>query len=120
LRKHALLHGRRADIRSGSFDDPIGNMQRFADQGTDLVVSLDLFDAYAPALETVLRGDREGRLRGLADSFRQRLALSLERAASVPQVLVALLHRLGNAATGDPSDPVDEAIATFNRIIADE
>ena len=51
LRKHALLHGSRAAIRTGTFGDHLGNIKRFVAEGVDAVILIDFFDAVLPAFE---------------------------------------------------------------------
>src|SRR5712672_1289440 len=51
LRKHALLHGARATVRTGTFGDHLGNIRRFAAEGVDVLILVDFFDAFLPAFE---------------------------------------------------------------------
>lgn len=119
LRKQAVLHGQRADVRVGAFDDHLGNAKRFVADGCDAIIVLDLFDAFQPALEARLSGMGAAELAEQADRYRYELALMLQEAAGIKDVFVSRLHRLSPPPSGPP-DPIDRAVALFDEVIVEE
>jgi FkbH-like protein len=120
LRKQALLHGHRAQVQVGDFGDHPGNMKRFAADGTDAVILLDLFDAFVPAFESRIPLLGQDFLEAHAERFRSELAWTLSEARGVKHVFVSLLHRLSPPTAGSPSDEVDGVVAAFNDVITSE
>lgn len=120
LRKQALLHGHRAHIQVGDFGDHLGNMQRFATDGTDAVILLDLLDAFMPAFESRIPLLGQDVVAAHAERLRSELALTLSEARGIKHVFVSLVHRLSLPNAGSASDEVDEAVTTFNDVITDE
>ena len=94
LRKQALLHGHCAQIRTGDFGDHLGNMKRFAADGTDAVILLNLLDAFMPAFESRIALLGQDVVAAQVDRFRSELALTLSEAHGIKHVFVALVHRL--------------------------
>jgi len=120
LRKQALLHGYRAVIRGGDFGDHIGNVKRFAADGVDAVLLLNLLDALMPALESRIPLLEKGALEAQVDRFRNELAVALSEARPIKHVFVSLVHRLWPPRPGCVSDEVDAAVTAFNDAIKDE
>ena len=119
LRKQALLHGHRAQVQVGDFGDHPGNVRRFAADGIDAVILLDLFDAFVPAFESRIPLFGQDVVEAHAERFRSELALTLSEARGVKHVFVSLLHRLSPPNAGSASDEVDGAVAAFNDAITD-
>lgn len=119
LRKQAVLHGRRAEIRSGSFGDHVGNVKRFAAEGVDAVVLLDLFDAFLPAFEARISELGAEHVAAQAERYRGELALTLQEARGIKDVFIARVHRLSPPGSGGP-DPIDQAVAAFDEVIVEE
>jgi FkbH-like protein len=120
LRKQALLHGHCAQIRTGDFGDHLGNMKRFAADGTDAVILLNLLDAFMPAFESRIALLGQDVVAAQVDRFRSELALTLSEAHGIKHVFVALVHRLSPPRPGSVADTVDAAVMTFNDAIREE
>ena len=54
LRKYGLLHGSKIDLVFGNYDDPIGDIDLFAQAGVEQIVLLPFFDNLLPSLESQL------------------------------------------------------------------
>jgi hypothetical protein len=119
LRKHAVLHARRAEVRMGDFGDHLGNIERFVEAGVDAIVLLDLFDAFAPAFEARITELGADGVRAQAERYRGELALAFEKARGIRDVFVALAHRMSPPAAGGP-DEVDRAVALFEQVVTEE
>lgn len=120
LRKQALLHGHRAQIQVGNYGDHLGNAKRFAADGTDAMILLDLFDAFMPAFESRIPLLGQDVVGANADRFRSELALTLSESRGIKHVFVSLVHRLSPPNAGSASDKVDAGVAAFNDAITDE
>ena len=120
LRREALLHGQRAAIAVGTFDEPLGNARRFAADGLDAVVLLDLADAIMPAFEARVGTLSAADLDAGVERFRHGLALTLEELRGIGHVFVGRVHRLTPPAIGSPDDAVDAVIDRLNQAIDGE
>lgn len=119
LRREALAAGSRATIVIGGYDDPVGDMDRFASQGVERVLMLHFFDNLLPAFEAQLGGLSEEALAGKEAEFTGRLRLALDRSDGFKSVWLGLFHRYrAGAASG--RDKVDDAIERFNAILRAE
>jgi FkbH-like protein len=120
LRKQAVLHGHRARVVVGGFDDPLGSAKQFVDEAVDAVILLNLADAILPAFETRIPTLGSAAIESLVESLRSQLALTLAEIRDVKHVFVSLVHRLTAPVAGRAEDEVDEAIALINEAIAAE
>lgn len=120
LRKHALLHGYRAVIAPGDFGDHIGNVKRFAADGADAVILLNLMDAAMPAFESRVPLMDNAALQAQVDRFRGELAVALAEARPIKHVFVSLVHRMSPPRPGRVPDEVDSAVEAFNDAITAE
>jgi FkbH-like protein len=120
LRKQALLHGHVAEIQVGDFGDHLGNVKRFATNGTDTVILLDLLDAFIPAFESRIQLLGPDVIAAQVQRFRAELALTISEGRGIKHVFVSLVHRLSPPNAGSASDDVDEVAAAFNEAIMDE
>ena len=94
LRKQAVLHGHRARVVVGGFDDPLGSAKQFVDEAVDAVILLNLADAILPAFETRIPTLGSAAIESLVESLRSQLALTLAETRDVKHVFVSLVHRL--------------------------
>ena len=117
LRKHALLHGHRANIGVGNLNDHVGNAKRFADENVDALVLVDFADATTPALEARVRlmGLEVGKAH--VERYRAELSLALAEAQSIRHVFVSDMHRASSPSAGRSEDDVDHVISLFNEAI---
>jgi FkbH-like protein len=120
LRKQALLHGARARILVGGFDDPLGSAATFAAEGADVAILLNLADAILPAFEARVPTMSAETIAKLVERTRNQLALTLASLRETRHVLVALLHRLTPPAADQAEDPVDTVISALNAAILTE
>ena len=117
LRREAVLAGVRARIVMGSYDDPIGDMERFADTGVQRVVLLPFFDNVLPAFEAQAATLPAELLAAKETELRTRYALALERARTFASVQFGLYHRFGVSAAPDGEDQVAALIERFNAML---
>jgi FkbH-like protein len=120
LRKQALLHGHRARVVIGGFDDPIGSARQFVAEAVDAVILLNLADAIQPAFEARIPTMETTAIESLMENLRSQLALTLEELRPIKHVFVSLAHRLTPSMVGRVVDDVDEAIALINKAITAE
>jgi len=119
LRREALLAGQRARIVPGSYDDPVGDMERFAADGVERVLLLPFFDNLLPSFETRIGLLGEEAVVAKLDEVRARLTLALDAASGFRSVWLGLAHRFGAAPAAGP-DPVGAAIERFNAMLREE
>ena len=120
LRKQALVHGHRAEVKVGDFGDHLGNLRRFAAEGTDAVIVVNLLDAFMPAFESRIPLLGPDSVEAQVERFRGELSLALSEARGIKHVFVALVHRLSPPRAVAVPDQVDEAVTAFNAAIAAE
>ena len=120
IRREAALAGLRAEIVRGEFDDPIGDMKRFAEAGIERIILLPFFDSVLPAFESqLLKLDRE-LIEAKLEELRGRYRLALDCARSFKGVQLALFHRVGGAVAADGVDAVTHVLARFNGMLREE
>ena len=120
LRREAALAGVRARVVAGNYDDPIGDMERFAAEGVERVVMLPFFDNVLPAFEAQVGTLPAEAVDTKRDELRARYALALGRAGAFKSVQIGLFHRFGVAATPDSEDAVARTVARFNLMLREE
>ncbi len=117
LRRHAYPGGVRLQVAKGSYDDLVGDARAHAAAGADLLILLPFFDNLQPSWEnqlgTLLPADRDA---AQAD-YLDKLALALQEAVNVPQVLLFGAH-LWNPGVGANS-PQRAALNAFNAGLAE-
>jgi FkbH-like protein len=119
LRREALLAGQRARIVAGGYDDPVGDVERFAAEGVERMLLVPFFDNLLPSFEAQAAVLGEEAVEAKLAEVRARLALALDRASGFKSVWIALAHRFGAApATG--SDAAGAAIERFNALLRAE
>jgi FkbH-like protein len=119
LRREALLAGVRARIVMGGYDDPVGDMERFASAGVEHVLLLPFFDNLLPSFEAQLGSLPPEAASAKGEEFRARLRVALDKAATLKSLWVPQFHRMGPPpAAGD--DPVAAWIDRFNALLRDE
>lgn len=120
LRREAALAGVRADILAGGYDDPIGDMERFAREGTDRAVILPFFDNILPAFEAQVARDDPDLVDSKEAELRGRYRLAFERGKDLAAVYVGLFHRLGDSASPGGADLVAATVERYNAALRDE
>jgi FkbH-like protein len=111
LRRHALLAGVRLQVTQGNFDDPMGDLDRFAGRGVDHLLLAPFLDTLAPSFEARAALLSETELRG-------RWRLVLQSAAGFRTVFLCGLHRMAAPVAG--GDRLDAVIERLNRALREE
>lgn len=117
LRKHAALAGFRAFVVQGGFDDPLGDIERFAAQGVTHVVLMPFLDAILPHLESRAASIQAAELEAKEAEFSARYGMALQRAAQLDTVFVCGLHRMTRAVDNDGDDAVERIQSRFNQLL---
>lgn len=120
LRREAVMVGLRARIVMGNFDDPIGDFERFAQEGVERVILLPFFDNILPMFEAQAATLPADALTAKEAELRARYRLALERGFGFKSVQLGLFHRLGISAAPDGQDAVAALIERFNAMLRAE
>lgn len=120
LRRHAILHGQTARLSAGQFDNHLGNLTRFAAEGVDVAIIVNVFDALMPAFEARLSLLGRETIRALAERVGDELRLALAAAVSIRYVFLPLFHRLTPPTGALFERALDEAIDAFNDVVVTE
>jgi FkbH-like protein len=118
LRRHALLAGVRLQVTQGHFDDPMGDLDRFAGQGVDHLVLAPFLDTLAPSFEARAALLTEAELDVREAELRARWRLVLQTAAQFRVVLLCGLHRITAPVAG--GDRLDAVVERLNRALREE
>ena len=114
LRRYAYLAGVRLTVHQGSYDDLVGDVERFAAAGVDTVLIVPFFDNLQPALESQLPAlDMAARHAPVAD-FLARVELAIAQAKHVGTVLLAGSHPWHPQTATMADGVVAAAIGSFN------
>ena len=114
LRKYGLLNGARIEVVAGNFDDPIGDMDMFLQQGVDLIVLLPFFDSLLPSFEVQLEILDPSVIDAKEAELRHRYRLCFDKVRTVPAIYLGTFHRLGTSADVSGDDAVATSLARFN------
>ncbi|HEY8004944.1 MAG TPA: HAD-IIIC family phosphatase [Phenylobacterium sp.] len=118
LRRHALLAGVRLSVSQGNFDDPMGDLARFADAGVDHLLLAPFLDTLEPAFEARAAMLSEDEIAGREAELRARWRLVLQGATGFRTVFLCGLHRIGPATAG--GDRLDGVVARLNGALREE
>lgn len=118
LRRHALLAGVRLTVSQGNFDDPMGDVARFAEAGVDHLLLAPFLDAFEPAFEAraAVLSDEETAAREA--ELRARWRLVLQNASGFRTVFLCGLHRISPPTAG--GDRLDTVVERLNRALREE
>jgi FkbH-like protein len=117
LRKQAALCGLQGSVVQGGFDDPLGDMAKFAAEGVEQVVLLPFLDMLLPHLEAQAVTLAPQQVQDKLAEFTTRYQLTLQKAAGFAVVFVFALHRITGAPAGQSPDAVDRLLDTFNGVL---
>jgi predicted enzyme involved in methoxymalonyl-ACP biosynthesis len=120
LRKHGLLNGARIDLVAGNYDDPIGDIDLFAQAGVEQIVLLPFFDNLLPSFEAQLESLDPSIIDAKEQELRQRYRMVFDKARAVPAIYLGTFHRMGVAADASGQDAVAIVLARFNAALRDE
>jgi len=120
LRKHGLLNGARIELVAGNYDDPIGDVDLFAQAGVEQIVLLPFFDNLLPSFEAQLESLDPSIIDAKEAELRQRYRMVFDKARAVPAVYLGTFHRMGVAAGAGGQDAVAIVLARFNAALREE
>jgi FkbH-like protein len=118
LRRHALLARVRVEVSSGAFDDPLGDVDRFAGQGVDHLLLAPCLDTLAPSFEARAAGLSDGEIEAHETELRSRWRLALQKAAAFRTVFLCGLHRISTPVAG--GERLDALVDRLNRALREE
>jgi len=118
LRRHALLAGVRLQVSQGDFDDPMGDLDRFAKDGVEHLLLAPFLDTLEPSFEARAAMLSEADLEAREADLRARWRLVLTKAAPFRSVFLCGLHRIGPPLAG--GDRLDAVIDRLNRALREE
>ncbi len=118
LRRHALLSGVRLKVSQGNFDDPMGDLARFAEQGVDHLLLAPFADTLEPAFEARAAMLSDAEVNARVAELRGRWRLVLQGAAGFRTVFLCGLHRLSAPTAG--GDRLDAVLARLNQALREE
>jgi FkbH-like protein len=114
VRRYAYVAGVRVELLNGSYDDVLGDVQRFVAAGVDTVLIAPFFDNLQPAWESQLPAlDATARHAPVAD-YLARLELALIHAQGVGTVLLAGSHPWHSQTAALADGVVAAAVHDFN------
>ena len=120
LRKHGLLHQAKIKIIKGNYDDPIGDIELFAQAGVDLMVVLPFFDNLMPSFEVQLENLDSSIIDAKEAEMRQRYRMVFDKARAIPAIYLCTLHRLGVISDASGQDKVEMVLERFNAALREE
>lgn len=120
LRKYGLLHETRIELVIGNYDDPIGDIQRFKQEGVDQIVLLPFFDNLLPSFESQIQNISSSIIDEKESELQQLYSLVFKNARDVPQVYLGTFHRMGLSTYPSGHDTVSIVINRFNAVLQKE
>jgi len=120
LRKYGLLNGAKVDLVAGNYDDPIGDVDLFAQSGVELIVLLPFFDNLLPSFESQLENLDSSIIDAKEQELRQRYRMVFDKARNVPAIYLGTFHRMGVAADASGQDTVAIVLARYNAALLEE
>ena len=120
LRKHGQLHQAKIKIIKGNYDDPIGDIELFAQAGVDLMVVLPFFDNLMPSFEVQLENLDSSITDAKEAEMRQRYRMVFDKARAIPAIYLCTLHRLGVISDSSGQDKVEMVLERFNAALREE
>ncbi len=120
LRKHGLLHRAKIKIIKGNYDDPIGDIELFAQAGVDQIVVMPFFDNLMPSFEVRLENLDPSIIDAKEVEMRQRYRRVFDKARAIPAIYLCTLHRLGVMSDASGQDMVAMVLERFNAALREE
>lgn len=118
LKKHSLLHGIKLNIVLGNYDDPVGDLDLFAQNKVDYVLLLPFFDNLLPSFESQITRLPQEIIAAKNSELHSKYHLAFKKAHNFKQVFVGAFHRYNYPI--DSNDAVQETIARYNKMLFDE
>lgn len=114
LRRHAYLAGLRLDVVNGSYDDLLGDIDRFCTQAVDILIVIPFFDNLQVSWESQLEAqDAIPHPSPMAD-YLARLELALTKANTLGTVLLAGAHLWNKPVVAGGDSVQATRLADFN------
>ncbi len=120
LRKHGLIHGTKIKITKGNYDDPIGDIDLFAQAGVEQIVMLPFFDNLLPSFETQLDKLDPAIIDAKEAEMRLRYRMVFDKARTVSAIYLGTFHRLGAPSDRSGQDAVAIVLERFNSALREE
>jgi FkbH-like protein len=120
LRRQALLDGYRAVVHVGSYEDHLGNVQRFREAGVEVIVLLNLMDNLLPSLEARLPTMDDAAFAALRRKLQDEMQLVLEAARGTSQVFLGLWHRYAPPSAAGLHARPDAAVEDLNQVLREQ
>ena len=120
LRKHGLLHGTKIKIIKGNYDDPIGDIDLFAQAGVEQILLLPFFDILMPSFEAQLESIDSSIIDAKEAEMRQRYRMVFTKARNVSAIYLGTFHRLGISFDASRQDKVAIVLERFNAALREE
>ena len=120
LRKHGAIHGLRIEPLHGNYDDPLGDMQRFVDEGIEQTVIIPFLDNLLPSFEAQLPMLSADLIAAKEAEAHARLSLALKAGASLSAIYLSTFHRMTTAAEPGIPDAVDACVTRLNTMLRED
>lgn len=120
LRKYGLLNGTKIDIVTGNYDDPIGDVNLFLENGVEQIVLLPFFDNLLPSFEAQLESMNPSSIEAKEIEVRHRYRMALDKARSIKAIYLGTFHRMSSASGQNGQDTVSLVLNRFNKVLREE
>ncbi|MDB5964004.1 MAG: FkbH protein [Polaromonas sp.] len=120
LRKQAAIHGLRMEPVQGSYDDPVGDIQRFAGEGVEQVVLIPFLDNLMPSFEAQLPTLPAELAAAKEAEVQSRLSLALKAGQAFAAIYISTFHRMMPAVDPSAQDAVGACLARLNAMLQRE
>lgn len=114
LRRHAYLAGVRLQVLKGNYDNLLGDVEDFSNQGVDQLIVIPFFDNLQASWEAQLDGLTADQRQAPMADYLARLDLALTKAAGVGSVILAGAHLWHTPAAFDGQSLQADMLAAFN------
>ncbi len=114
LRRHAYLHGVDIKVQYGTYDDYLGDIERFLNAGVENLLLLSFFDNLLPSFEAQIQHMPADLVLAKQDEVLARLGLALDAGKAFKNIYLAKFHRYSSPKYGLAGDRIGNIISQFN------
>ncbi len=114
LRRHAYLHGVDIKVQYGTYDDYLGDIERFLNAGVENLLLLSFFDNLLPSFEAQIQHMPADPVLAKQDEVLARLGLALDAGKAFKNIYLAKFHRYSSPKYGLAGDRIGNIISQFN------
>ena len=107
LRRYAALASTKLSVVQGNYDDPIGDMDMFANEKVDYAIMLPFFDNLLPAFESQIATLSPEVIAAKEAELRSRYRLAFEKGKTIGTIFLCLFHRLGSTIENNVRNVID-------------